>query len=294
MSNLSPGEANRLFYKTHARHYDTVEYCAHAPEAQERLANAIGPALAALGPDARVLDAGGGSGNVSSLLADRGFRPRLVDVSAEMVARWEAKARARGLEPDTEVAPLEEFFERDQDCWDLIVFSSVLHHLEQPISLLEMAVRRLQPGGFLVTVFDPLQLGRVGTLLRKLDYLLWVVRHSPQRIPGVVARRLRPGATGGGEDNLGAIAEYHAVRGLDDWAIIEALGAGGMDLVAHGRTYDARFGIVRAISSAMRTPTSFSLVMRRRAARRARTRSKPEARREASARARSGNGPWRG
>lgn len=266
MSDLSPAEANRLFYETYAPDYDALEYCAHAPEAQQRLRDAVEPALSALGPDARVLDAGGGSGNVSALIADRGFRPRLVDVSAEMVAQWEEKARARGLEPDTEVAPLEEFFERDDQRWDLIVFSSVLHHLEKPIQLLETATGRLQPGAFLVTVFDPLELRRSRVVLRKLDYLFWLITRSPEQIPRFIARRLRPGGGQAGEDNVGAIAEYHAVSGLDDRAIIDALRANGIEVVAHERTHDARFGLVRAISRATRMPTSFSLVLRRRSA----------------------------
>jgi SAM-dependent methyltransferase len=262
VGELTPAEANRLFYASYAKVYDATEFCAHAPEAQRRLREALEPALGVLGPGARVLDAGGGSGNASALMLQRGFEPVLVDVSEEMVARWREKASVLGFEPETQVSSLEQFLAADQRNWDLIVFSSVLHHLEDPVGLLESARRRLAPGGFIVTVFDPLELGSRGIALRKLDYLLWLITRSPGALPGLIRRRLRPAAPGPGEPNVGAIAEYHAVRGISDRAIIEALGRSGLDVVAHQQNHDARFAAVRAIARALRMPTAFSLALR--------------------------------
>lgn len=262
MSELRPVEANRLFYAGYAEHYDAAEFCAHAPEPQLRLREALEPAIAALESSARVLDAGGGSGNASAALHDRGFEPVLVDVSAEMVGKWRAKAAARGFEPEVRVSPLEEFFAAEERRWDLIVFSSVLHHLEDPITLLESAAARLAPGGFIVTVFDPLALGRRGVALRKFDYVLWLLMHSPAELPARIRRRLRPSARAGAEANVGAIAEFHAERGIDDGAIIDALGRAGLGLVSHQRTYDARFAAARTAARVMRMPTAFSLALR--------------------------------
>ena len=197
MTTLTPAEANRLFYAEHAIDYDATEFCANAALGQQRLRQALAPALGALPPDPRVLDAGGGSGNASRYLFEQGLQPVLVDVSAEMVALWRSKASALGYEPQTQVAELEEFFAEDQRSWDLVVFSSVLHHLEDPGRVLGQVARRLAPGGFIVTIFDPLQLPRRGAILRKLDYLGWLILHARGELPRVVAQRLRPGDSSG-------------------------------------------------------------------------------------------------
>ena len=262
MTTLTPAEANRLFYAEHAVDYDATEFCANAALGQQRLRQALAPALGALPPDPRVLDAGGGSGNASRYLFEQGLQPVLVDVSAEMVALWRSKASALGYEPQTQVAELEEFFAEDQRSWDLVVFSSVLHHLEDPGRLLGQVARRLAPGGFIVTVFDPLQLPRRGAILRKLDYLGWLILHARGELPRVVAQRLRPGAGAEATVNVAAIAEYHAGTGLDDRALVAALAGAGLQVVTHQRTYDCRFSLTHRLARAMRMPTAFSVVVR--------------------------------
>ena len=213
MTTPTPAEANRLFYAEHAVDYDATEFCANAALGQQRLRQGLAPALGALPPDARVLDAGGGSGNASRYLFEQGLQPVLVDVSAEMVALWRSKASALGYEPQTQVAELEAFFAGDQRSWDLVVFSSVLHHLEDPGRLLGQVARRLAPGGFIVTVFDPLQLPHLGAILRKLDYVGWLIVHARGELPRVVAQRLRPGAGSAARVNVAAVAECHAGTG---------------------------------------------------------------------------------
>lgn len=259
---VTPAEANRRFYAIHAKEYDETELCVNADRARRRLEVLLDRAVSELAPDARVLDAGGGSGNASLLLSERGFKPLLLDVSPEMVALWEQKARDRGFEPSSEISTLEDFFATDDRAWDLIVFSSVLHHLQDPVALLELAASRLAPGGFIVTVFDPLELTRRGMWLRRFDYLCWLLVESPGRVPGLIAQRLWPGPQAEGEVNLGAVAEYHANSGLRDGAIISALSEAGLGVVVHDRIYDARFAIFRRLARRLRMPTAFSLVVR--------------------------------
>lgn len=259
MSGLTPTEANRLFYASRANEYDTTEFCVNNPLCKRKLRDALEHALPNLPKDAKVLDAGGGSGNACAFLIEQGFAPYLVDVSREMVAVWERKARLRGYEPRCEVTPLEDFFATDGRRWDLIVFSSVLHHLEDPAELLELAARRLEPGGFIVTVFDPLELRRAGVALRKLDYLVWLITHSARELPRLVAQRLRSRARAVTEENVGAVAEYHAVTGLNDREITTRLTDAGLVVVGHERTYDARYPFIRWLAELMRMPTSFSM-----------------------------------
>jgi SAM-dependent methyltransferase len=260
--NLTPAEANRRFYAEYAELSDSTEACANCGFARRRLESALEHALVQLPPDARVLDAGGGSGNASLILVERGFDPLLVDVSPEMVAIWEQKARALGYWPRSEISTLEEFFGADQRRWDLIVFSSVLHHLYEPEALLRQAAASLEPGGFIVTIFDPLKLSRVGLVLRRLDYLCWLLLKSPGHLARRIWARARGGDEGGDGLNTGELAEYHAVTGLDDQVLVRALNDSGMEIVAHECLSDARFGVIRTLARLARIPTAFSLVAR--------------------------------
>jgi 2-polyprenyl-3-methyl-5-hydroxy-6-metoxy-1,4-benzoquinol methylase len=260
--NLTPAEANRRFYAENAELYDSTEACANSDHARRRLASALEHALVHLPGDARVLDAGGGSGNASLILAERGFDPLLVDVSPEMVSIWEAKADRLGISPRSQVSTLEEFFQADERQWDLIVFSSVLHHLYDPEALLRMAAARVAPGGFIVTIFDPLELSGVGQVLRRLDYVTWLLLKSPGHLVRRIVARLRGGDEEASEQSTGELAEYHAVTGLDDGALVRVLADSGMEIVAHERLSDARFGFIRVLARLAGIATAFSLVAR--------------------------------
>jgi hypothetical protein len=111
-----------------------------------------------------------------------------------------------------------------------------------------------------ITVFDPLRLDRGGMLLRRADYALWLLFHSPGRIVEIARRRLGRGDDTAEDNTVGAIAEYHALSGLDDGALVAR--AGDVEIVAHERYFDARYRLVRLGARALGAPTSLSLVLR--------------------------------
>lgn len=75
-----------------------------------------------------VLDACGGSGNVSLVLLERGIEPVLVDVSPHLLAIYERKAVERGHRPAFHESTIESFLETDSRTWDIIFFVAALHH----------------------------------------------------------------------------------------------------------------------------------------------------------------------
>ena len=169
-----------------------AEFCGGDAAPRRQLQAAITQALALIDkPEPKVLDAGGGTGNASLILHELGIGTVIVDASPEMLAQWEAKARSRGIEPATQVADLETFFHEDARTWDLIVISSVLHHLADPAAMLVAAAGRLEPGGAIVTIFDPLSVNRTGGFLRRLDYGCWIAIHAPLTLGAAVMRRVR-------------------------------------------------------------------------------------------------------
>ncbi|MBD0291106.1 MAG: class I SAM-dependent methyltransferase, partial [Thermoleophilia bacterium] len=244
-------DANRRFYAEAANRYDSTEECVVDPRLRERLRLVLTRALRELPPEPRALDACGGSGNVSLLLLEHGISPVTVDVSPEMLAIYERKASVRGWATDTRVAEVGDFLAATSERWDLIVFSSALHHLEDYRRTLELSVAHLAPGGILVTIFDPTRVGRLGEKLRRLDYIAHVFVKTPRRVPSLVARRVRGRPRGGDETPVGARAERHALEGVDDLAIRGTFETAGLEILVHGREYEGRFALTRLLFRAL-------------------------------------------
>jgi len=263
---MSAAEANRILYANAAETYDRSEECVVDERLRTVLRDALLEALGiveGISDSPRILDAGGGSGNASLMLMALGCQPVTVDISPEMLKIFQRKAEAQGHSPQCEVAELLDFFQSDPRSWDMIVFSSVLHHLERPEEVLEVARKRVSPGGVIVTAFDPVEVGAHGRFLRRLDYMLHVMLRTPRRFLGLATARLglRPAP---GPDGLsqavGEMAERHAVDGLDDRAIASAFSEHGWTLVAHGRRFEGRFRVTRAVFRALGRHSSFSLL----------------------------------
>lgn len=262
---MGSAEANRRFYENQASIYDETEFCASDDAPRKKLRAMLNRALAMVGDSPRILDAGAGTGNVSLMLRDMGLETTLVDASPEMLARWELKAHDRGEDPSAELADLETFFESDNREWSLIVFSSVLHHLDDPASVLLSASRRLAPGGVIVTIFDPLAVDRVGQFLRRLDYGCWIAIHSPATLARAIARRVRGRIRRRlpNEPNIGELAERHAMSGLDDEAIKLRMEQVGNTVAIHDRFADARYAWIVSLTERFDQVTHFSFAFQR-------------------------------
>jgi len=266
-------EANRRMYAEIAEDYDSCEDCVVDPELRGRLVETLAEAVGILkgrGSDISALDACGGSGNASLILLEHGITPETVDLSPEMIGIYERKARAAGHEPETAVAEIGTFLREAGRSWDLVVFASALHHLDDYLTVVDFALDRVSPGGILVAWHEPLHGGRVGQVVRRLDYMAYVIRTSPGRLPGLFVQRVRGlvsrvrggrGDSGkeAAEPNVGALAEKYAQSGVDADAIVRLVEARGGKIVAHPRYHNARFAITRRLLRRLDAPTTFSL-----------------------------------
>jgi SAM-dependent methyltransferase len=233
---------------------------------QQRLRAALvqGAATVSYVTDApRVLDACGGSGNASLILMSLGLRPVTVDISPEMLEIYREKAVAQGYAPECVTSELADFLRNDSRGWDMIVFSSALHHFEDPEAMLDLAGARTAPGGVIVTMFDPIRVGRLGRHLRKIDYLLHVIVRTPERLAGLVRARLSRGEMSGqpGDHAVGEMAERHALVGLDDMAIRARFARRGWRILDHDRRYEGRFRITRIVFRVLHQYSSFSFIV---------------------------------
>ena len=127
---LTVAEANRRNYANVARHY--VKYMAKI-DSPELLAEDLRRALGRLGNLGRkpvALDACGGSGDTALMLQQLGCDVLLVDISPEMIGFYKEACAMAGFGAETECSEIGSFFTHTQRRFDLIVFRSALHHLE--------------------------------------------------------------------------------------------------------------------------------------------------------------------
>jgi 2-polyprenyl-3-methyl-5-hydroxy-6-metoxy-1,4-benzoquinol methylase len=257
---MSTVDANRLFYAATGDDYDRLEENVGDEYLQAQLREILLAAVSIAPEPVRTLDACGGSGNASLVLHSFGIVPLTVDLSPEMLAVYERKAADQGLEAHTLTAEIGEFLSEDSRRWDLIVFCSALHHVDDPAGVLELAAARLAPGGVLVTAFDPTTTTRLGRRLRRLDYILHVVVRDPKRARVLIERRLRRIEP----DDLTLIgdrAERHALVGINDLLLAQRLSDAGFLVIAHRRTFNGRFRATRAVYRLFRMPSTFSITL---------------------------------
>lgn len=273
-------EANRLFYKKVARVYDKTETCVADPEAQRKLEGILNEALVFLSkPAAEVnaLDACGGTGNIALKLAARGIPVTLADVSPDQLEIYKEKCQKMGKEARTHCGDILAFLKSTPAKYDIIVFSSALHHIENYMAVLTLAYEALAPGGIIMTIYDPtLVSGRKsGTrMFLFLDYLTFKLRkQTSDLIPGV-ARRIKRTIRGrnpqeGGEiadESLGFLAEYHLTRGIDDHELVRGMVQRGAEVLWHQRESGGRYAITRKLVGLMGDATDFRTLFRKPAA----------------------------
>lgn len=105
----------------------------------------------AAGSGDRALDLGCGVGDVSLLLASRGFRVQAVDASAENVRRARSNLRSHSASADVTQADAERLPFGDAT-FDLVVLADVIEHVSSVGQAMREVRRVLRPGGRLVCV----------------------------------------------------------------------------------------------------------------------------------------------
>jgi 2-polyprenyl-3-methyl-5-hydroxy-6-metoxy-1,4-benzoquinol methylase len=272
-------EANRKFYGNTARQYDGTETCITDPRTQAELEATLDRVLAVLGKrhsEILALDACGGSGNISLKLLRRNIKVVLTDISPELQNIFSAKCKQLNLSPETVCSEIADFLSHTKLNFDLIVFSSALHHLENIDDVLTLAFGRLNPNGLLFTVFDPTSREQISTpsrILLRMEYLIFKVFCQTADLPKAVGRRLSRIFSGSSSDNksnvnindatAGMLAEYHIEKGIDDAALVSRMQQVGYEIVWHERFAGARFKWTTRMINRLGDVNSFKLLLRK-------------------------------
>jgi ubiquinone/menaquinone biosynthesis C-methylase UbiE len=258
---LSAAEANRRYFADRAADYDETEECVTIERHRHRRRRVLTIAVANAQRHERILDACGGSGYASLELGAMGLSAVTVDISLEMLEVYASKAASVGLATTIHVAEIRSFLSESPGRWDLIVFSSALHHLDDYLAVLLAANDRLADGGVIVTVFDSISSGRLGYAIRCIDYLLWLALRHPVTFIHRLRRRVTRPITS--DVSVGRTAEIHALSGIDDVALARHLEEHGLEIVLHERDFEARVSVVRVLGRILSRPSTFSFIVRR-------------------------------
>ncbi len=106
-------------------------------------------------PPMEILDAGGGFGQITGMLADLGNHIVLCDISEKMLEKAEKKlADTRGRENVTLIhSPFQDLPAGYGEKFDLVMLHAVLEWLAEPMASLEKLLTFLKPGGRLSLMF---------------------------------------------------------------------------------------------------------------------------------------------
>jgi 2-polyprenyl-3-methyl-5-hydroxy-6-metoxy-1,4-benzoquinol methylase len=267
-------EANVRFYQEIAAKYDRYEACVSDPSLQQLLNRDLDRIEILLGKrdgPIECLDCGGGSGNLTLKMLKKGWSVTAVDISADMLTILDTKAKREGYAPHLINESISNFLGTGQKKYDVVTFSSVLHHLYSYLKVVAQTTDHIKPGGIFYSNYDPvvsrypyvmLSFETFDTVLAKLMY------DRADFLPGI-SRRIRKffgkfdNQNGRPVAGPGDLAEYHAKTGVDDLAIVEYLSKNGFCVREHlrwssGRTFPARF-----INRHMRLMESFKIIAQR-------------------------------
>lgn len=115
-------------------------------------------ALGAPPREARCLDVGCGAGRLARELAARAREAVGVDVSARMLERARARARALGIENVSYREARAEELPFEAGSFDLVTASNLVSAVAEPVAALREASRVLRPGGFLALLEPTLEM----------------------------------------------------------------------------------------------------------------------------------------
>ena len=204
-------------------------------------------------------------------MCKRGWAVTVVDVSEKMLGLLRQKAQARGYSPTLILSPIEQFLDATHEDYDLVAFSSVLHHLYSYASVVERSLKRLRPGGVFYSNYDPLAPKNpfFGRLFDSFDTTVAKALYDPADILPSIGRRLRKLFSRSDPEfiraivSAGDLAEFHARIGMDDEKILQILQKNGLSIVQHQRFATGRTNLTRALNQRLRLLESFKIIARR-------------------------------
>lgn len=175
----------------------------------------------------KVLDLGAGEGSVTLPFLELGCHVTAVDISHDQLDLLRKRCQKHLGFFELRNEDLLSFLKNENNKYDIIIASSLLHHIPDYFSMIDNAINLLEPEGVFFSFQDPMRYDTLDYLTRAFSqfaYLHW--RLSKGDIAGGTYRSLRRLLGIYNDDSIHDNTEYHFVRnGVDQNAIRNLLSA---------------------------------------------------------------------
>lgn len=183
----------------------------------------------------RAVDMCGGAGKAAFALKECSptSKVSLVDVSDKMLQIAQKKAEKENI---ADIIPIQAdafaFLEQEGE-YDLIIFSSAIHHFKDPVNLIKLASQRLSEHGMILTIADPTTI----TKSKRYKFFEFLASNSEAKKNKLKAcfsfnKNKDIAATADVDFDL---AEYQTYTGIDDIALRKNLVEVGLNPLIHIR-----------------------------------------------------------
>jgi 2-polyprenyl-3-methyl-5-hydroxy-6-metoxy-1,4-benzoquinol methylase len=165
-------------HKKETKYYDVIHTELFNYYEQKRINRSLDDIINKFDKDCKILDIGCGTGNLTIKLLERGYKNIIcLDISKEMIRELKKKVKKYNHNTIVVVSDLDAFLiGRNGSKFDIILVSSVLHHLPNYIDSLKHLKEALREDGCIYITYEPLPLQKPSiliTFLFKLDFLMY-------------------------------------------------------------------------------------------------------------------------
>ena len=200
----------------------------------------------------RALDIGCGTGNLAFKFLERGFHVTGVDITREMIEVLHRKNQYDSLkliECDGDT-----FISKETEKYDVIAFSSILHHLPFYIETLYKCVNLLNNGGIIYIIHEPLPEVKQNLIWKRFSMIDGLLFYFILKLRGIKIPKISY-----------IYSDYHSQKGLDIEGIIECLIHEGCEILKFEKYNIRKFGILSLIENKLNPfKTMFKLIARKR------------------------------
>lgn len=225
-------KANINVHKVEAPLYDTIHREIFNAYEQSLIVQELAQIKTLLGNHPySILDVGCGTGNLTLKYLREGHRVTALDISEEMITILKAKVHAP-QQLETVIQNVEDYLDElpPDTYFDLVSFSSVLHHLPSYLRVLEKVCQHLKPNGIIYVIHEPTLIppcvvSARSRLLGRVDLLY----HFSWRAYAYLRHFFQTGTLITHIDY--SISDIHARRGLDMTSVIQHLQENQMQVI---------------------------------------------------------------
>lgn len=176
----------------------------------------------------RAVDMCGGAGKGAFTLKKccPDARVTLVDLSEKMLDIARKRAAREGFaDVEMVLSDAYSFLEEDRE-YDIIIFSSAIHHFKDPVNLLKTAAKALSPQGVIITIADPNRL-KSSRRFKFFEFLAADRANKKMILANLFKPKDKP--------DIFDIAEYQAYYGIEDELLCAELKKIGLNPLIHLR-----------------------------------------------------------